>query len=92
MGKAKDAFIRAVQPKARPKPMDVLLPPPPRMPQKLFEKLDLTPFGTVMNRGRSSARGDLDRVPLVDMEKRAAADKKIEFKRAPGSNGQDFDR
>ena len=93
MGSAKDECLKAIQPPRKPDPRYVLKPPPVRMPQKVIEKIDFTPFGTVMRRGLSSVRGYLDRVPRVDMErKNQAADKKIEFKRAPRSNGRDFDR
>jgi hypothetical protein len=59
MGSAKDEFLKAIQPPRKPDPMDVLKPPPVRMPQKVIEKIDFTPFGTVMRRGLSSVRGYL---------------------------------
>ncbi len=92
MGSAKDEFLKAMQPPRRPAPMDVLKPPPPRLPQRRIETLRFTPTGTEMRKGRSSARSDLDRVPRVDMERERRPEKKIEFKRAPRSTGRDFDR
>lgn len=92
MARSKDEFLKAMQPTRKLAPMDVLKPPPQRIPQSEFERLQFNPTGTELRKGRSSVRSDLERVPRANMEREKPSEKKIEFKRPSRSTGREFDR